>query len=354
MSISTQHEDSAVRGGEILYDQFNTGIFERQSNYQPDTVKSINSSTNRVFISGAANPGGGVRYSNPFQFGAQAAVSFDVQNRVILPYDIISVEKMDSAVVFFTDKEIYHIDSTQILNSQVSGTMAEVQNARNVVPENQNSTVAINGGILFKSSKGIFLLGRDLSLTYMGMDVELYNDQVCRRSVLSERRKEVYFLLEDVILVYSTNFGRWSTLDAEGAVDISVDDGDLVILYENHSLKVERENTLDELVEYELETTWLNLSSIQGYQRARRVELLGNIEGAEEATIEFAYNFGDNYEEKIEIRPRVGADQYRIGPKRQKCSSLKVRIKILSSKPVKLSGLAVEYYITAQSGVWKH
>jgi hypothetical protein len=67
------------------------------------------------------------------------------------------------------------------------------------------------GGIIFKAKNGWHLLGRDLSVKYIGAGVSTYDAQRVTSAVLLLDRKEARFTLANgVTLVYSTLLGEWS------------------------------------------------------------------------------------------------------------------------------------------------
>jgi hypothetical protein len=67
------------------------------------------------------------------------------------------------------------------------------------------------GGIIFKAQNGWHVLGRDLSVKYIGAGVSSYDAQRVTSAVLLLDRKEARFTLSTgVTLVYSTLVGEWS------------------------------------------------------------------------------------------------------------------------------------------------
>ncbi len=73
-------------------------------------------------------------------------------------------------------------------------------------------------GIVFKSAKGYYRLGRDLSFTakdnYIGAGVEAFNATACWRALHREDLNEVRFVLADnqTVLIYNYYFQQWSVI----------------------------------------------------------------------------------------------------------------------------------------------
>lgn len=73
-------------------------------------------------------------------------------------------------------------------------------------------------GIMFKSAKGYFRLGRDLSFNaadnYIGAPVEAFNNLSCLKAVLRNDLNQTRFVLSDntTVLVYDYFFKQWSTI----------------------------------------------------------------------------------------------------------------------------------------------
>ena len=78
-------------------------------------------------------------------------------------------------------------------------------------------------GLMFKSSKGIYLLSRALELKYIGADVEAYNAFDVTSAQLIPTVYEVRFTLTNgVCLVHDYYVDQWSVYTNIAAVDATM------------------------------------------------------------------------------------------------------------------------------------
>ena len=75
-------------------------------------------------------------------------------------------------------------------------------------------------GLMFKSEKGIYLLGRDFKVVYIGAAVEAYNSMTITSATLLADTNEVRFTtMEGRTLVYDYFHNRWATFTGQTAID---------------------------------------------------------------------------------------------------------------------------------------
>lgn len=145
---------------------------------------------------------------------------------------------------------------------------------------NPQSIVLTPNGFLFQSAKGIYQLGNDGSLSYVGAPVERYNSQSIRRATVMPDRTQVVFLTDSGLsLLYDYLFGQWSTFTNHEGRDAAV------VNNQYHYLRTDGRVFRETIGQYsdagtritlKLETAWLHLlEQLQGFQKVFELSLLG-------------------------------------------------------------------------------
>jgi len=192
-------------------------------------------------------------------------------------------------------------------------------------------------GILFKGNKGIYLLTRGGESQYVGAPVEGYNSSQITSATLLETLNQVHFTTsDDVCLVYEYLQNRWSTDENLGASDALLYNGNFSYLRADGTVLVQ--SGYDDNGDYiplALESSWIQLAGIQGFQRFYKMLVLGKYYNAHKVAISFAYDFEDQFvdETVVDATTLFGNDggvplvyQFDVSPKRQKCEAFKFRI----------------------------
>lgn len=234
----------------------------------------------------ATDPSDGntIRYSKPIaesygvEFAPELALSVD-------PFggDITAIATRDDRVFVFKANAIFTFvgdGPTDTGDASVSGFSAPQLLPGDVGCEDPSSIVLVPQGLLFKSAKGIYLVGNDGGLQYIGAPVEAYNAQVVRRALVMPDRTQALFLTNDGLsLLYDYLFDQWSTFTNHEGLD--------AVIVENtyHYLRndgaVWRE-TIDQFsdagtrVRMRFETAWLHmLPQLSGFQKFWHMHLIG-------------------------------------------------------------------------------
>lgn len=167
-----------------------------------------------------------------------------------------------------------------------------------VTCDNQVSVVLMPAGLMFQASQnsGIWLLDRNLGVTYIGKDVEAFNQSTVTSAKRVPGTTEVLFTLDTgERLRYDYFYGQWDT--DEGASAISA------VVYQNlHTYldqygAVYQENPGSYLdgsnpVLMQFTTGPITLAGISGYQRAIALVLTGSYESPTQLNVTISFNFG--------------------------------------------------------------
>lgn len=261
-----------------------------------------------------------------------------------------SLSAMDDKLIIFKRNCIYYITGT---GPDITGVNDDFSDpifiTSTVGCTNQQSIVFSPAGLMFQSDKGIWILKRDLSTSYIGAPVEDFNDVPVLSALNIPGTNEVRFTLSNgLTLMYNYYYNQWGVF--EGAPGISA------TLYENlHTIidqfgRVSRETIGKYLdgaapVLMSFTTSWMNLMGLQGYERAYFFYMLGTYISPHKLQVQVAYDYAASPEQSVMISPdnfspAYGGDplygngspyggpgsleQWRIFFSKQKCQSFQI------------------------------
>jgi hypothetical protein len=217
---------------------------------------------------------------------------------------------------------------------------------------NQKSIVLVPNGLMFQDpQKGIWLLGRDLTTTYIGAPVEAYNAYSVLSAISVPGTNQIRFTMSNgITLVYDYFYNQWGTFTNIPAQSSTIYQG--LHTYLNSSGQVFQELSGSYVdggnpVLMSFTTAWLNMAGLQGYQRAYWVYLLGHYYTPHILSVAVAYDYNDSPSQISKIyptnyTPTYGGDslyggsspyggnqdveQWRIFLQKQKCESFQLKI----------------------------
>ena len=163
-----------------------------------------------------------------------------------------------------------------------------------------SSIVLTPNGHMFKSAKGIYLLARDGSVSYVGAPVEAYNAQSVRRATVMPDRTQIVFLTDSGLsLLYDHYHGQWSTFTNHEGFDAAVVNGQYHYLRTDGRIFRETPGVyLDDNVRIRLrlETAWIHmLPQLQGFQRFWHLHLLGTWSSPHQLGIQYQTDYAPGW-----------------------------------------------------------
>lgn len=216
---------------------------------------------------------------------------------------------MDDKLLIFKKDAIYYITGTGPDNTGANNDFSNPTFITSTVgSSNQKSLVLIPSGVMFQSDKGIWLLGRDLSTTYIGAAVEAFNSELVVAANTIPGTNQVRFRLESgTTLMYDYFYNKWGTfIGIKGATATIYQGLETVI---TAPLTVSPPNTnpyvlppqvfqetpglyldgsLPVLISFQ--TGWLSMAGLQGYERLYQMLFLGNYISPFKLNVSLAYN----------------------------------------------------------------
>lgn len=227
--------------------------------------------------------------------------------------------EMDDKVVVFTRGNIYAIAGNGPddggRGNDFSGLQLVASDAGCI---DARSIVASPIGAFFQSQAGLFVLGRDLQLTYIGAAVrdatETYSE--CTSATLVPSHNHVRFTMrsgagESVILTYDLDQTAWLQWQPKkpngGGEPVSLDivgaclhDGTYYVLEADGSVYFEDESTHYDydgtvFVSLAIQTGWLQIAQQSGYQRVRKVAAMCKSNDPHALTMQVRQDFENVY-----------------------------------------------------------
>ncbi len=328
-------------------------------------------------------------FSRQVQAGAPVEFSdvlvFDVDAR---GGDVVALASLDDKLIIFKRSQIFMVAGQ---GPDATGSQNDFSDAVLVTTDagclDARSIVMTPSGLMFQSAKGIYLLDRSLSVSYVGADVEAYNSATVESSQLIPTANQVRFVLSSgIALVFDYLVGQWSVFTNHPAVDSAVWLDTFCWLRENGVVMREDSTRYDDdgaFVSLKVRTSWIVLeqtgaptvaagggrgpSALQGFQRARRMLVLGEYAGAHRLRVRVGFDYSPAPLQDVTITPTepptygegptygdetpYGGDwrlyQWRVDLVRQKCQAVQVTISDerdggVGSAGVRLSALSLE------------
>lgn len=345
--------DSAILGNQLIYTT--GGVIE---NIAAPTTSDISLFKSRLFLIDDEDP-------NLLWFSKQV-----IQNVPVEMSDLFTIYvaptagaqgstgpnrvlgAMDDKLIIFKDNAIYYMtgngpDITGA-NNDFSEPVFITSSVGCAIPR---SLVLIPQGLMFQSDKGIWLLGRDLSTSYIGSPVEKYNETKVLSVVAIPDSTHVRFTLDSgVTLMYDYYFGQWgeffnipnvsSTLFEQLHTFVNVNGQ---VLQQTPNKYLDGSNPV--LISFL--TGWMNLAGLQGLERAYFFYLLGEYKTPHKLAVSVAYDYNsyplqstiiepDNFSPNYGGDPIYGdgdpyggssrVEQWRVFLKQQKCQAFQIAV----------------------------
>lgn len=244
---------------------------------------------------------------------------------------IIGLVQMDDKNILFKGGNLYYVVGSGPSPSGANNDLTDpTLLASDVGLVDPASVVLFPGGVMFKSSKGIYVLDRSLQVAYIGAKVEAYNALTVVSAKLAAASNQVRFILSSGdALVYDYYVNTWSVFTNQSAVDSMFHENLYYILKSNGQILKETPGVFSDngaFISMKLVSSWLGLAGLQGFQRVRKMLILGEYLSAHNLSVSFAYDFDQTAFQTTTVTPTANVYQFRVNIERQKCESLRVTI----------------------------
>lgn len=329
--------DATIQNNESLYTQ-GVAILP---NIAPPSSMILWTNHNRIWCVDSENPETAIEYSKTAAAGYGIAFSTGLLEMVIDSKNgaITGVQPMDEKTVVIKERGIGYFVGDGANDSGTGSSFSPFQFIPADVGGTGSKSVALfPDGVLFRTSKGIYLLSRGLQVTYFGMGVEDYNAQDITSAVITSNANQIRFLTSSgSSLLFDYVMNQWSTFTNHAGLSADIWDGSYVYVRADGNIYIENETSyLDDTTAYQVvaKTGWLQLNGVQGFQRVRRSAFLGDysngLSALHKIQASFAYDYGTTFTTPVPYAfgAALGSDafQYRERLPQQKCGTVQLLI----------------------------
>lgn len=240
---------------------------------------------------------------NPVEFAAEQTLAVDPQGGGLTALATLD----DKQVLFKNDR--FHITYGDGPNN--AGELGEFAPPQFVTADagciSSRSIVRVPQGLMFKSSKGIYLLTSSLQVEYVGAEVENFNSLTVISATLKSDVNQVRFVtLDGQALIYDYFFKQWSTFTNHKGMASIIWDEKFVLLRTDGNVYVETPGVFkDADTSYSLRigTSWLCLDQVTGFQRVYDMQFLGEYHSKHLLRVKIGYDFNPAYQSTIIFDP---------------------------------------------------
>jgi hypothetical protein len=321
VTINDTSADSAIIGNEILYTD--TGLLPNEPG---PACSAITLFDNRLWVVDSEEPDL-IWYSKIVVPGTtvemtafQTIYVSPTQSAQGTTGSVTALAPMDDKLIIFKEDAIYYLNGTGPdatgANNQYSEPIFITSTVGCRYPK---SIVFIPNGLMFQSDKGIWLLGRDLSTSYIGAPVEQYTqDSTTITSLNIPNTNQVRFVLDSgITIMYDYFFQQWGSFTGIGSIAAAL--YQQLHTYFDQYGRLYKENPAsykdgENPVLIKFKTSWFALSGILGFQRAYFLFFLGEYLSPHKLTINVAYDFNPNATQQIVVTPNNYSEAFGVLP----------------------------------------
>lgn len=246
---------------------------------------------------------------------------------------ITGLQQMDDKLLIFKQDYIFVMVGD---GPSVSGINNDFTDPQLITADagcsDKKSIVVLPTGVIFKSQKGFYLLDRALNVKYIGADVESFNSAAVNSAKMVETENQVRFNLSTGdTLVYDYYLEQWNIFKSINGVDAVNFQDRYTYLLPNGQIRRETPNAyLDDtsLIPIKIETGWISLAGLQGFQRIYQFLILGTYKSPHTLVMELYKDYIETPYQTTTIPVLTAPDKYqfRVYPSIQKCEAFKIKI----------------------------
>lgn len=270
--------------------------------------------------------------------------------------NITAIAPMDDKLIIFkrsnTGTAIYYISGAGPDNTGANSQFSEPIFVTSTIGcNNQQSIVFIPTGLIFQSDKGLWLLGRDLSTSYIGAPVETLTENALVETAINiPGTTQVRFMMNTgIVLMYDYFFNAWSSFTLSGISSTLFQGAHTYVNDVGQVFQEAPDTYLDGTtpVLMSFTTAWISLAGLQGFERFYQCYLLGEYETPFTLNVQFAYDYNPSVTQSQIVTPQAfqpnwggdsvfGGGQFwggvsqvfseRVFPDQQKCETFSLQV----------------------------
>lgn len=221
---------------------------------------------------------------------------------------ITAISAMDDKLIIFKSNAIYYLTGSGPDNTGANNDFSEaIYITSSVGCSNPSSIVLTPNGVMFQSDKGIWLLGRDLSTTYVGAAVEAFNSSTVTSALLIPGATQVRFTVSNnTTLMFDYFYNQWGTFSNLQAIAACLYGNNHTYLSAAGGIYQETVGTYfdgSSPVLMGFTTSWINIGGLQGFERFYFGYLLGTYYTPFKLNLTLAYDYAQGSSQSILITP---------------------------------------------------
>lgn len=316
--------DQVIIGNEQLY---TTG--GEVDNIAAPSVSALATYKNRAIYLSPENP-------NAFGYSKQVISGFPVEFnsqlfvQTIDPKggDLTAIAEMDDKLILFKKTYLFYVAGTGPTPSGLNNDFQDPQViSTDTGCDDPRSIILTPVGLMFRSPKGIYLLNRGLSMSYIGADVEQYNNIAITSARMEENLNQVRFTLDSgIALVFDYYFNQWAVFTGINAADATSYKNRYTYISPAGVVMKENFNVFTDnlaFIKLKIQTAWFSFSGLQGFERIYQMLILGDYKSPHTLNISVAFDFKASVVliTPIPVLTDPGVYQYRINLPQQKCET---------------------------------
>lgn len=342
--------DAQISSNAVIYTT--GGVFD---NVAAPSANLLTLMKNRIVIGGCDTDPNTIYVSKEKESGLSVEFSNELSIQIdSLGGNITALAGLDDKILIFKKSLIYYI-AGQGPDKLGNGSFTIPQLvSSDTGTTNPQSIVLTADGIMFQSPKGIYLVDRQLTVSYIGAPVKDYETQTITSAANLPDFNRVHFTMASGDgLVYHTFFKSWTTFsNLPGNASLASQS----VWYVAGSKGVARASTThyhdwdNEAIISTIKTAWISVAGLEGFQRVYSILLLGDNEvNVDRLKMNVYYDFRKFQGEQLSIQPALdigtygsgsgtygsegpyggendGTAQFVARPRQQKCSSIQIEI----------------------------
>lgn len=225
---------------------------------------------------------------------------------------------LDDNFICFKANALYYFNGNGPDNTGNNNDFSEPSLITSTVgSDNPSSLVFLPNGILFDSAKGRWLLGRNLSTSYLGAPVAQYETARAVSALTIPGTNQIRIALNTgITLLYDYFFDQWGTFQGIPSISSTMYQGKHTFLNSFGQVCQEQAEFYQDItrpVLISFTTAWLNLMGLQGYERSFFFFLLGQYLSPHKLSIQVAYDYNPSPTQSMILYPNNYAANYGSG-----------------------------------------
>jgi hypothetical protein len=240
-------------------------------------------------------------------FNPALNIAIDLEGGDITGYGVI-----DDKLILSKAKAKWVTYGEPASNTGINGTLAFPERiADSSGVQAPLSVLASEFGMFYRGERGYYLLSRSLQEEYAGAAVEDFGGLSPAGAIAVENLQQLRFYHKDgECLIFDTFFKAWSSFAQRECEGVVVWNGIPATVNTDGEVRVEDGGSgftdNSSYTSMAIETGWISMAGVQGYQRAWRLLLLCRYMSPHRLMVRIATDFSEAWKQTVYVDPQVG------------------------------------------------